>query len=339
MAAEAFILVASSALGVLVCARFRVPVILGYLLAGAVVGPHGAGLVGDTPGVAFLAWLGVLFLLFTIGLEFSLASLRSARRTVLLAGGLQVTLTTAVAAAGAFLAGLELEAALVIGGAPSMSSTALVAKQLADQGELFTHHGRAAVGILLFQELATLPFLTLVGARAATGSPEGNSLVAALGWTTVSFLVIGLFGRPVLHRLLGFVARTRSNELLLLTTILLALGSGFGLHAVGVPPLLGAFLVGMILGESDFRFQIQDDLRPFRETLLGLFFVTVGMTIDSAVILAHWPVLLVTCSFLVLGKVALLVLLGLLLGWTRAMALRTAVILAHSGEFGLLLLT
>ncbi len=220
LAAEAFILVASSALGVLVCARFRVPVILGYLLAGAVVGPHGAGLVGDTPGVAFLAWLGVLFLLFTIGLEFSLASLWSARRTVFLAGGLQVTLTTAVAAAGAFLAGLELEAALVIGGAASMSSTALVAKQLADQGELFTHHGRAAVGILLFQDLATLLFLTLIGARPATGSPEGNSLVAALGWTTVSFLVIGLFGRPVLHRLLGFVARTRSNELLLLTTIL-----------------------------------------------------------------------------------------------------------------------
>ncbi len=103
--------------------------------------------------------------------------------------------------------------------------------------------------------------------------------------------------------------------------------------------MLGAFLVGMILGESDFRFQIQDDLRSFRETLLGLFFVTVGMIIDSAVILAHWPVLLVACSFLVLGKVALLVLLGLLLGWTRAMALRTAVILAHSGEFGLLLVT
>lgn len=338
LATEAFILVAASALGVLLCARFRVPVVLGYLLAGVAVGPHGTGWVGDTPGVAFLAWLGMLILLFTIGLEFSFRNLWNARGTVLLGGGLQVVLTTALTTVGALLAGWKWDAAVVLGGAVSMSSTALVVKQLTDQGEIFTHHGSLSVGILLFQDLATLPFLILVGQRSP-GFEGGSTLLAQLAWTSASFLVIALFGRSVLHALLGFVARMRSNEVMLLTAILLALGTASGLHFLGVPPLLGAFLVGMILGETDFRYQIQDDLRPFRDTLVGLFFVTVGMMIDLGAVLGQWSSLLAFTFLLVLGKGLLLGFLGVVLRWPRPVTLRTALILAHGGEFGLLLLS
>lgn len=339
LATEAFILVAASALGVLLCARFRLPIVLGYLLAGGVVGPHGVGLVGDTSGVAFLAWLGVIFLLFTIGLEFSLPSLWGARRTVFAGGGLQVGTTTAIVALAAMISGLDWRVALVLGGAVSMSSTALAVKQLTDQGELFTHHGRTAVGILLFQDLATLPFLVLVGGGVATTGEPTFELGGTLLLVAVTFLGIAFLGRPLLHALLGFVARTRSNELMLLTTILLALGTAFALHSVGVPPLLGAFLVGMILGETDFRHQIEDDLRPFRDTLLGLFFVTIGMTIDIREVSTHWPTMVAATAALVVGKASLIGLTGLVLRWPRAVTTRSAMILAHGGEFGLLLLS
>lgn len=337
LATEAFILVAASALGVLLCARLRLPIVLGYLIAGGLVGPHGLGLVGDTPEVAFLAWLGVIFLLFTIGLEFSLASLWGARRVVFGGGGLQVGLTTATVSLAAALTGLDWRVALVLGGAVSMSSTALAVKQLTDQGELFTQHGRTAVGVLLFQDLATLPFLVLVGGAGAGN--EGMALSSTLLLVTVTFLGVALFGRRLLHALLGFVAHMRSTELMLLTSVLLALGAAFALHSIGVPPLLGAFLVGMILGETDFRHQIEDDLRPFRDTLLGLFFVTIGMTIDIQEVLGQWPTMAGATAALILGKSLLVGLTGLLLGWPRGVTIRTAVILAHGGEFGLLLLS
>lgn len=337
LAVETLVLVAASAVGVWACARFRLPVVLGYLLAGLTVGPHGAHLVGDTAGVRFLAELGVVFLMFSIGLDFSLSTLWGARRAVFGAGALQVGLTTAAVTVVGVIAGLELAPALVVGGAVSMSSTALALKQLGDQGELFTHYGRWVVGILLFQDLATLPFLVLAGAAATPVT--GRETMSAFALVALVILLIALFGRAVLHRLLGNVARTRSNELMLLTALLLALGTGFAARALGFSAPIGAFLVGMVLGETDFRHQIEDDVRPFRELLLGLFFVTVGMTVDLASFLTAWTQVLGCAILFTLGKALLVGAVGLLMRWPRSVTVRSAVILAHGGEFGLLLLS
>ncbi|MCX8073010.1 MAG: cation:proton antiporter [Candidatus Binatia bacterium] len=339
LAGETLVLVAASAIGVWLCARLRLPVVLGYLLAGLVVGPHGMHFVGETSGVRFLAELGVVFLMFTIGLDFSLTTLWGARRAVFGAGTLQVGLTTLAVTLGSLLAGLELDQAILIGGAVSMSSTALALKQLGDQGELFTHYGRIVVGILLFQDLATLPFLVLVGLRATPTPVAGWEIVSAFALVSVAILFVAVFGRPLLHGLLGTVARMRSNELMLLTALLLALGTGFAARALGFSTPIGAFLVGMVLGETDFRHQIEDDVRPFRELFLGLFFVTVGMTIDTPSFLSAWPSVLGCTALFIVGKALLVVLVGTFARWSRGVAVRTALILAHGGEFGLLLLS
>jgi len=339
LAGETLVLVAASALGVWLCARLRLPVVLGYLVAGLVVGPHGTHAVGDTAGVRFLAELGVVFLMFGIGLDFSLGTLWAARRAVFVAGGAQVGLTTLAVAIVAMLAGAEVDDAVLIGGAVSMSSTALAAKQLADQGELFTQHGRLAVGILLFQDLATLPFLVLVGSRRQPVPLHGWEIVWSFLMVAAVVVLVAAVGRSVLHRLLGNVARMRSNELMLLTALLLAIGMGFALRALGFSAPIGAFLVGMVLGETDFRHQIEDDVRPFRDVLLGLFFVTVGMTLDLALLVSAWPSVLACAMLFIVGKGVLVALVGLSLRWPRGVSLRTAIILAHGGEFGLLLLS
>ncbi|GIV04248.1 MAG: glutathione-regulated potassium-efflux system protein [Candidatus Binatia bacterium] len=338
-AVETLALVVASAAGVWLCVRLRLPVVLGYLLAGLVIGPHGLHIVGDSPGVRFLAELGVVFLLFTIGLDFSISTLWGARRAVFGAGALQVGLTTLVVASASLLAGMDFGAALLLGGAVSMSSTALVVKQLADQGELFTHHGRLVVGILLFQDLAALPFLVLVGLRADPVSVAGWEIAGRFLLVALAVVLVAFFGRAILHRLLGNVARMRSNELMLLTALLLALGTGFAARALGFSAPIGAFLVGMVLGETDFRHQIEDDVRPFRELLLGLFFVTVGMTVDTRLFPGAWPSVLASAALFTVGKALLVTIVGLLLRWSRTVNVRTAAILAHGGEFGLLLLT
>ncbi|GBD25539.1 Glutathione-regulated potassium-efflux system protein KefC [bacterium HR30] len=339
LAFETLVLVAASAVGVWVCAQLRLPVVLGYLLAGLSVGPHGAHLVGDTPGVRFLAELGVVFLMFSIGLDFSLSTLWGARRSVFGAGALQVALTTAAVTAASVFAGLKVDQAVLVGGAVSMSSTALTLKQLGDQGELFTHHGRWVVGILLFQDLATLPFLVLLGLRAVPTPVVGWGIVSGFALVAIVVLFVAFFGRPLLHRLLGNVARMRSNELMLLTALLLALGTGFAARALGFSAPIGAFLVGMVLGETDFRHQIEDDVRPFRELLLGLFFVTVGMTIDTGLFVTAWPQVFGCALLFTLGKAILVGMVGAMFRWPRGVTVRSALILAHGGEFGLLLLS
>ena len=339
LAVEILVLVAASAAGVGLCARLRLPVVLGYLLAGLVVGPHGVHLVGDTPGVRFLGELGVVFLMFSLGLDFSLGTLWAARQAVFGAGALQVALTTAVLAGATVLVGFELDQALLVGGAISMSSTALTVKQLGDQGELFTRYGRLVVGILLFQDLATLLFLVLLGLRARPVPVSGLAMLSTFASVAFVVVLVALLGRPVLHRLVGNVARTGSNELMLLVALLLALGTAFAARALGFSAPIGAFLVGMVLGETDFRHQIEDDVRPFRELLLGLFFVTVGMTIDMGLFRSSGFEVLGCAALFTLGKAAMVGVVGLLLSWPRGVTVRSAVILAHGGEFGLLLLS
>ena len=277
--------------------------------------------------------------MFMVGLEFSLPKLIAARATVFGAGGLQVGLTTLIGAAAAISFGVGWQAALVIGGVVAMSSTAITLKQLSDDGELGSQHGRLAVGILLFQDLATLPFLVLVGAGQNEGfsglmlAPRARSSrlqpSSSLPWSP---------GR-CFGRLCPGLPTRGPAELFLLCSLALALGTAFAAHGAGLSPPIGAFLAGMVVGETDFRHQIEDDIRPFRDVLVGLFFVTIGMQVDLAIIGAAPLALLAWMTVFLLGKAALLALVATVLRWPALVALRVAIILAHGGEFGLLLLT
>ncbi len=320
--------------------RLNLPPILGYLAVGVLVGPYGFSWIDDTEHTRALAEFGVVFLLFTIGLEFSLPQLIRMKRIVLGLGGLQVFLTTALTAAVALYFGLPMESALVLGGVIAMSSTALVIRQLTDQVELHTRHGRNAVGILLFQDVMVIPFLILVS--QPTGPVDGMSfatVLAALVKGLFALILILALGRWGLQPLFRGIARFRSTELFTLTVLLVTLGAASITHEMGLSFALGAFLAGMMLSETEFRHEVEAEIRPFRDLLLGLFFITIGMLLNVQLLPEIWiPVLLL---LLVLISFKLLLIVGLcrLMGWDSAVALRTGLVLAHGGEFGFAILS
>jgi CPA2 family monovalent cation:H+ antiporter-2 len=320
-------------------ARARLPAAVGYVLAGLVIGPHGLQLIATSDETTFLAQLGIIFLMFMVGLEFSLSAIIAARRDVFGVGSLQVGFTGLIVAGAAMLWGTRFPTAVLLGGAVAMSSTAITLKQLGDQGDLSSQHGRLVLGILLFQDLATLPFLVVLGGWGPSGGPEPLGALRQLGIAAVALAVVAFVGRPVFRFGLTWVARTNSADLFLLTVLLLALGTAFAGHLAGLAVPIGAFLAGMVVGESDFRHQVEDDIRPFRDFLLGLFFVTVGTEADPSIVaVAPFAVLawIIAC---LPGKALVVILVGALMRWPAPVAARVALILAHGGEEGLLLLT
>lgn len=336
---QALIVIAASAFAVAIFAAARLPVAMGYLVAGLVIGPHGLGLVAASEETRFLAELGLVFLMFMVGLEFSLPKMLAARAEVLGAGSLQVGLTVLVGAGCAYLLGVSGPGVLVIGAALATSSTAISLKQLTEQGEISSAHGRLALGILLFQDLATLPFLVMIGAWSARSEPTAIAIVQQFAVAAIALAAAATLSRPLVHRGLFWMARLRSVELFLLTVLLVTLATASAVQLAGLTPPIGAFIAGMVIGESDFRHQVEEDIRPFRDVLVGLFFVTVGMAIDPSIItLSPWAVLAWTAAFLV-GKPSLTFLALALLRRPPHVAFRVAVILAHGGELGLLLLT
>jgi len=336
---QILILLAASVVAVALFRRLRLPAILAYLGVGLAVGPHALGWIPSTDDTRFLAEFGVVFLLFTVGLEFSLPKLLAMRREVLGLGGMQVVLTATIVALLAHAWGMDGGAAVVVGGIFAMSSTAIVIKQLTEQLELNSRHGRNAVGILLFQDAAVPIFLILI---PVLHEGIGLDVMDDLGWALLKgvLLVAGLltFGRWVLRPLFREIARHRTAELFTLTTLLMALGAAWASHALGLSMAFGAFLAGMMLGETEFRHQVEADLRPFQSVLLGLFFVTIGMLLDLAALPAILPQVLLLLAAVVVGKLILITLLALLNGAGRGVALRTGVSLAHGGEFGFALL-
>ncbi len=336
-----FLLLLTAVLAVGLMRRIGAPPLLGYLAAGLVLGPGGIGLVREGAGMNFLAELGVILLMFMAGLEFSLPRMLAARTAVFGGGGLQVGLTTLLVAATLhLLAAAPLVPAVLIGGAVAMSSTALSLKQLAEVGELDAQHGRLAVGVLLFQDLATLPFLVLVAAGPGTDDAVGGGhLLRQMGIAGGALLVLGILLRPLLRRFLLWVARARSNELFLLAAFLLALGTAYAAHLVGLSPALGAFFGGMVVGESDFRHEVEDDLRPFRDLLLGIFFISIGMMVEPVVLRDAPLAVLAWLSVLTIGKAVVVMAAGRLVRLPADIVRRLGLVLAHGGEFGLLILT
>ncbi len=319
--------------------RFSLPPIVAYLCIGLATGPHALGWVSSDSTTHLLGELGIALLLFTIGLEFSLAKFQAMRTTLLTLGGTQVLAGIITGGAIAWLLGLTWQGALVVGGALAMSSTAIVTKQLADQKQLQSTHGRLAVGILLFQDLAAVPLLVLIpllapGQEAMSGWPL---LMALLKGTFVLCTILAV-GHWMLTPLLREVAAARSSELFTLTALLVSLAAAWLTHALGLSFALGAFLAGMMLSETEFKHQLATDIRPFRDLFLGLFFILVGTQLDVLSLMDNWIWVSVLTAGLIVGKGSIIVLLTAHAGFQRDTAVQTGAVLAHGGEFGIALL-
>jgi CPA2 family monovalent cation:H+ antiporter-2 len=340
----------AAVVGVVVCRLARLPPILGYLGVGVLIGPKALALSGDPAGVAYLAEFGIVFLMFVIGLEFNLPKLRSMRKLVFGLGSTQVVLTMLAAVVGNALLtwafaragrswGLGWQGAVALGSALAMSSTAIVGKLMADRLELESEHGRRVMGVLLFQDLAVVPLLVLIPALGS--SPEallGELAIAFLkAAALLTLLLVG--GQRAMRWWLTLVVRRKSEELFILNLLLVTLGLAWLTALAGLSLALGAFIAGMLIAETEYKHQVETDIRPFHDVLLGLFFIAVGMKLDLQPVLQQWPLVLALTVLPVLFKFALVTALARLFGAGPGVALRTGLYLAQAGEFGFVLLS
>src|SRR4051812_441446 len=332
------ILLASGVAAVVLCRILRLPPMIGYLVTGLVLGPHALGLATDREAIHTLAEFGVVFLMFSIGLEFSLPKLITMRRVVFGVGLAQVATTLLLVALSAFAFGASWQAGLALGGIVAMSSTAIVSKLLAERGELDSAHGREVMGVLLLQDLAVVPLLVLIPALGHKPDMLGIAIAVALGKAAVALILVVTLGPRMMRAWLGVVARRRSSELFVLNVLLITLLLAFGTSIAGLSMVLGAFLAGMLISETEYRFQVEEDIKPFRDVLLGLFFVTVGMMLDLSLVFAQFALVAAVFVALVLGKFAVIAALSRAFGTAPGTALRVGLALAQGGEFGFVLL-
>ena len=340
----------AAVLGVVACRMLRLPPMLGYLAVGVLIGPNALALAKDTAGVKYLAEFGVVFLMFVIGLEFNLPKLRSMRTLVFGLGLSQVLLTVLGAVAGnALLAlgfgwagvqwGLGWQGAVVLGSAMAMSSTAIVVKLMAERLELESEHGKRVMGVLLFQDLAVVPLLVLIPALGDSGENMARALALALVKATVLLTLLLVGGQRVMRWWLTLVARRKSEELFVLNLLLVTLGLAWLTEHAGLSLALGAFVAGMLVAETEFKHQVETDIRPFHDVLLGLFFITIGMKLDWRPVIEHWFLVLLLSALPVLAKAVLVAGLARAFRATPGVAIRTGLYLAQAGEFGFVLLT
>ena len=320
--------------------RLRLPPIIGFLAVGMAVGPFALGWVANTETTGTLAEFGIVFLLFTLGLEFSLPRLIAMRKEVFLLGSLQVCVTAAVAAVIARAFAVPPAVAIVAGGAVAMSSTAIVLRQLTEQGELNRTHGRLAFGTLLFQDLAFVPFLALAGVIASTdGGYSTPEIGFAVAKAAIALVIVLAAGRWLLRPLFHEIAASGASELFTFAVLFVAMGAAWATHRAGLSFALGAFLAGMMLAETEYRYQVEAGIRPFRDTLLGLFFVTVGMQLDVPALFRQLPAVTLLLAGMLFLKVAIATLAARWFSGQWFKALRTGIVLAEGGEFGFALLT
>ncbi len=335
-------LLASGVAGVLIFRYFGLPPILGYLAVGVLIGPHALGLASDSETVKYLAEFGVVFLMFSIGLEFNIHKLRSMRKIVFGLGASQVILTIVlsipIGLMIAWIYPMSWQAALALGGALSMSSTAIVTKILSDRMELETEQGRNVIGILLFQDLAVVFLLILIPSLSQSGKDLVTDISMALIKITVALILIFYIGQTVMSRWFKLVAAYRSQELFMLNLLLIVLGMSALTEHFGLSMALGAFLAGMLISETPYRHEVEDDIKPFRDVLLGLFFITIGMLLDPRVIYEQWFLVLMLFVLPLLFKFGLVAILARLFGSSSGISIRTGLCLAQAGEFGFVLL-
>ncbi len=319
--------------------RLHLPAILAYLVAGMLVGDHGFSLVNDQDNYEHFAELGIVFLLFTLGLEFSLPRLVAMRHLVLSVGSLQVGISLAIFTICALFFGQTFSSALTIGSILALSSTAIVIRQLSESGAMKRKSGQISVAILLFQDVAVVPFLIIIPMLALDG--ESSMFLALLFALVKGVFVVGLLlltGKWLLPRLFHLVAQVRTDELFVLTTLLVTLVAAALTQWFGLSMALGAFLAGMMLGESQYKHQLEADIRPYRDILLGLFFVTVGMKLDISILMsAPLTVFAVMIAFMAI-KILIIKLLAVRAGESKKDGWASGFMLAQMGEFGFVLI-
>ena len=331
------IIFAVSLVVILVFHRLKVPALPGFIVAGVLLGPNALRLVSDVHRVEGLAEVGVILLLFTIGIEFSLGRLREMVRQVLLGGGLQMGLTLAVAGAVAAALGLRWQVALFLGCLIALSSTALVLKGLTDQGEIDAPHGRLATGVLIFQDLCVVPImlvLPFLAGRAPGGAPQ---LALALGKAALIVVGVAVLARTIVPRLLAEILKTKSRELFLIAVILLGILTALGTARAGASLALGAFLAGLVISESDYGHQALAELLPFRDVFISLFFVAVGMLVQFDFVREHLGLTLGGLAVVLGGKTLLAAVGPALLGYAGRVALLAGLVVSQIGEFSFVL--
>ncbi len=338
--AQILILLAATLVVVMLARRVGLPSVLGYLAVGVLLGPQAIGVLEDTPTTAMLSELGVVFLLFTLGLEFSWPRMIAMRREVFGLGAAQVLLTASAAAALAFAFGLPLLPAVAVGGALAMSSTVLIVQQLRELGELNRTHGRLAFSVVLFQDLAVVPFLALASALALRDADfSSQGLLLSVAGAAVALLLVLLAGRYLLRPLFYAIAHSRLRELFTLAVLLVALSSAWISQRAGLSPATGAFLAGMMLAETEYRHQVEAVIRPFQEILLGLFFIAVGLLLDIALLSREFALIVALVLAAQLLRAGVMALLARVFGVPWFKAVRAGVVLSVGGEFGIALLT
>jgi CPA2 family monovalent cation:H+ antiporter-2 len=320
--------------------RAKLPALVGFLITGVLIGPYGAAIITETHVIERLADMGVVLLLFTVGLEFSIEDIMRSSRQLLLGGGIQVLLTIAAVTGIALQFHYSLPHAVFFGFLASLSSTAIVLKMYSDRVELDSAHGRLATGILLFQDIAVVPMMLLLpvlGEASAAGAVTPLSVLVSLGKALLGLIAVFLAARQIVPFLLHQVIRLKNREMFFLLVVLLCLGAAWVTFSLGLSLALGAFLAGIIISESEYSHQIVADIMPFRDYFASIFFISIGMLLHTDYFIAHWPLLIALTTALAMLKAGLVTITAKALRYPVRSALLTGVGLAQVGEFSFLL--
>jgi CPA2 family monovalent cation:H+ antiporter-2 len=316
----------------------KLPPMIAYFLVGLILGPSGLAVLTDSESNRHLVEFGIVFLMFTIGLEFSLPTLNSMRKILFGVGLTQVGITLLISTMLAMFVGLSLIDGFVVGAAVTMSSTAIVSKILMERLDLNTRHGKLSIGILLFQDLAVIPVLILISTLANPNFDLFQSFSIVLIKATILFVIVFWVGKPVLNWWFGIIARQKSSELFVLNVLMVTLIFAYITDYFGLSFALGAFVAGMLISETHYRFQVESDIAPFRDILLGLFFITIGMMLNINLLFSNILLILSFLIILILFKSLLITILIKIFGYETGVGIRTGVILAHAGEFSFVIL-
>lgn len=335
---EPIVLLAAAVVAVPLAKRVGLGAVLGYIGAGVVVGPSALGLFSEPGRVSGIAELGIVLLLFVIGLEMNLSRLWEMRRDILGLGTAQIVLSGAlIALYPYFVVGRSLPASIVAGLGLALSSTALVMQLLEEKREVETGHGRTAFAVLLMQDLAIVPLLALVAFLSPLPRPDGGPAWIAGAEMLAAVAAVVLTGRFLLSPFFGLLARSGAQEIMTAAALLVVLGAAALMATVGLSMATGAFLAGLLLAESTYRHELEADIEPFRGLLLGLFFLSVGMSVDLGVVRANLVALLAAATVLTVTKTGAIYAVTRLFGHSHPTAVRTALLLAQGGEFGFVL--
>ncbi len=320
--------------------RAKLPALVGFLITGVLIGPYGTAIITEIQVIERLAEVGVVLLLFTVGIEFSIADIAQSGRQLLIGGSSQVVLTIAVIMGIALSLGYPLPQTVFFGFLASLSSTAIVLKIYSDRAELDTTHGRLSTGILLFQDIAVVPMMLLLpvlGEAGTAGSVSLLSIAATLGKAVIGLVVVFIAARQVVPFLLHQVIRLKNREIFFLLIVLICLGTAWITYSLGLSLALGAFLAGLIISESEYSHHIVSEIMPFRDYFASIFFISIGMLLHTGHFLAHWPMVIMLTLLLMLVKSGIVVATARALRYPIRSALLAGLGLAQIGEFSFLL--